>query len=144
MLKSETRTIDGLEVTTTQLPVLRAFALFTKLGKVLAPALARAADLQLDPDMDVSALAPALGELFAQLDPADATQLAHDVLISTSVVADGRITELSQSGAIDLVFGGRFLAFLKTMAFAIEVNFRDFFDGTLGSATLPGNKKGSD
>ncbi len=127
--KTDTRTIAGMEVTTTQLPALRAFALLNKLGRILAPALAKAADLKVSTDMDVSALAPALGELFANLHPEESGQLAKEILAYTSVIHNGAKIDLGSANMIDHVFTGEFKGFLMTMLFAIQVNFSDFFDG---------------
>jgi len=132
-LQVETKTIEGLQVRTQQLPALRSFRLFNKLGKILAPVLTRVADLKISEDMEIGELAPALGELFAHIDPGESDTLAKEILAMTSVVYENKNFELANEGAIDTIFTGRFKAFLMTMAFALQVNYQDFFADALGS-----------
>lgn len=124
MLKTDTRTIDDLEVHSSQLPALRAFALFARMGKVLAPALGKMQGLSMQ--ADVSALGPALSELFSRLDGAEAKELAKEILCATVVLVEGKRLTLSTDEAINMVFNGKLRTFIKTMAFALEVNFADF------------------
>lgn len=128
-LRHESRVIDGLEVTTAQLPVMRASALMARLGRVFTPALTKIgslADLTLSDD--VSALAPALMALFEQLDGGEAQALIRESLAGTSVIQDGKQIPLSSEEAINLVFTGRLRTMLLVMKFALEVNYADFFD----------------
>lgn len=134
-LKTETRDIDGLTVTSTQLPAMRSFALMARLGKVIAPALGMVEGVSLT--SGIGALAPALAQLFAQLDGAEAESLAREVLASTSVVVDGRRLELSRTEMINLAFEGRIKTMLATLKFALEVNYGDFFAGGLSGAAAP-------
>ena len=139
-LKIETRTIDGLQVRTQQLPALRAWPLFIKLGRIIGPALTKAADIKdISLDMDLGELAPAIGALFAGIEPNEAADLAREILMSTTVVMDNKNFELMNEGAIDTVFSGRFLVFMKTMAFAIQVNFQDFTDVVPGMVSRSGS-----
>ena len=126
MQKSETETIDGLEVKVTQLPALRAFNLLARLGKMLAPLIKAGSKMSLDDD--VSKLAPVIGEALSQLDDQGASDLAIQILASTSVIQDGKIKPLNQPELIDSVFTGRMQTMLKTLAFTLKVNFADFFD----------------
>ena len=135
-LNVEIRTIDGLQVRTQQLPAMRSFALFVKLGKIIGPALTKAADLKnLSLDMDFKELAPIIGEFFSQIKPGEAEVLAQEILVGTVVVLDGSNEELINVGAIDKVFTGRFLTFMKVMAFALQVNFQDFTNVVPGMAS---------
>ena len=135
MLKTDSRVIDDLDVKTTQLPALRSFTLFTKLGRIISPALEQAADLFSGKSlatMEVSAIAPALAALFEQLKPDETKDLVHDILENTVVVLDGKLYDLSSDDVINHVFTGRFRAMLSTMAFALEVNYSDFFSSAWG------------
>ncbi len=129
MLRTERKKIEGLEVSTTQLPALRAFALLARLGKVIGPALSKMSGMNMESD-----IGPVLGELFANLDPAESSDLVLEVLISTQVIIDNRREELNNQEAVDRVFGGNLKAMLLTMGFALKVNYSDFF-GALGDGS---------
>lgn len=134
MLKTEKRVIGGLEVTTTQLPCRRAFALFARVGKVLGPALGDldATTLTAILSKDTAAIAGPLGKVFTALDTNDATDLACEVLAFTSVLVKKRgqpdqNLSLDQPEMIDIAFAGKLRVMLMAMWFALEVNYRDFF-----------------
>lgn len=121
-LRTETRTIDGLDVTTTQLPAMRASVLFAKLGRIVGPALAQ---------LGTTNLGGLVGLVFQNLSPADVPALTQEILASTTVLLDSKAVPLGQPGMIDLVFSeqGRLPALLKVLRFSLEVNYSDFFDG---------------
>lgn len=123
--KTEKKTIDGLEFTTTQLPAMKGLALGTRLGRALGPALAKASGLA--GTQDVAELAPAIAALFSTLDGAEAQALTKDILISTQVEMEGKLISLNSTEMIDHVFTGRLGALLQALRFALEVNFSDFF-----------------
>lgn len=135
MLKTDTRTIGGLEVTTTQFAALRSLRLMTRLGAILAPMLAGVETLALGMKADLKDLAPILAEVFSNLTPDVADTLAREILCNTIVVMDGKKFELTSAAQIDMVFSGKVLAMIQSIAFAVEVNFRDFFDSLRGSNT---------
>lgn len=132
MLRIEKKTIGDLEITVTQFPALKSFSLLARLGKVIAPALGKVQGLTLE--SDVSALGPALAELFSRLDEADASALVRDVLASSHAVYDGKLVPLDRAETIDLVFSGRMRLLLEVLRFALEVNYGDFFGGALAAA----------
>jgi len=130
MLRSETRTIEGLEVTTQQLPATRAYLLAAKLSKVLVPI----ASALKGKTMGEALAAPveSLAPMLERLDDATLDALMLESLKCTSVVtvdAKGASIkyDLTSKPMIDLAFGGNVAALFKTIGFAIEVNFRDFF-----------------
>lgn len=131
--KTEKKTIGELEVTTTQLPAMKALALSTRLGRAIGPALASAAGL--DDGMNVSALAPAVAALFTTLDGAEAQALTKEILQSTTVVHDGKQIHLGDASMIDHVFTGRLADLFAVVRFALEVNFTDFFDALTSAAS---------
>lgn len=131
-LRSETRDIDGMSMTTTQLPALRSLALMTRLSKIIAPALGYLDGLDLK--SDISALGPALAALFAGLDGEQAQALAREILIASTIVIDGRMVALSDGTMIDHAFSGKMKSFLGALKFALEVNYSDFLGGNKGLA----------
>ncbi len=143
-LRTEEKEIDGLAVSTTQLGAWKALGLVPRLGKLLAPALAKLASMPgagKVSEADLSAIAPALASLFASMDGNEAQALVRDLLAGTSVKVEGdkgpRKVELTNPGAIDGVFEGRLMTLFRVVWFALSVNFTDFIDAasTLSQAT---------
>ncbi len=137
MLKTQTKEIDGFQVTSTQLDVWRALRLFTRLGKIVSPALAKAKDVTMF--SDVRQLAPAFGELFSQVDGDVAEDLARAMLESTVIVVDGKQIPLNSREMFMTAFNGRLETLLAVMRFSFEVNFGDFWQGVarLAGAAAP-------
>jgi len=124
MLKQETRTIDGLEITAVQLVPTKAIYLQARLLKLLGPALAK-------------------GNLFRQVavggEEAQSAVIAALAEVAASVNVDeamSLITEICKMAKI----GGQYIrdpdneledamTVYKVVAFVIEVNFRSFFKG---------------
>jgi len=131
-LRTESRQIDGLTVTSTQLPAMRSFRLMARLGKVISPALGHVDGISLSSDL--STLGPALAALFASIDGDEAESLAREVLASTTVDVDGKRLELGRTEMVNLAFEGRIKAMLETLKFALEVNYGSFFDRPAGAA----------
>lgn len=129
MLKTETRIIEGLSVTVTQLPVLTAYAVFARLGKVLGPAIGKLAGFSMTDvgSLDVSELTPALSELLGGL--CEEESLVPLLLSSSYVVVDGSKIELTDPMKINHAYAGKFKAMLLSLKFSIEVNFGDFLSG---------------
>lgn len=128
MRVTQTRQIGEHTYSVSQLPARRALEMFGRLGKSLGPALfeAIARGGQVDPDADamdlVAALAPALGSVFSRLPPGELTALADELL--EPATCDGAPIKPQ----FDLLFQGQILALLRVLAFAVEVNYADFFD----------------
>ena len=139
--KSVTRDIDGLDVTVTQFAVSRTLPLLATLMQVAGPAIGKLAPM-LGGGMaglgktQVDALAPALVALAGGLAEVQAAKLLADLLGGTIVVAtddNGKLVKHDLSGgtgAIDRAFDGRLMTVFKVAAFALEVNYGDFFGGT--------------
>jgi hypothetical protein len=131
-LKTEEREINGLVVTTTELPAMRALKLLTRLGKVFGPMLAGLPDLK-SGQLGNLAVATALGTALGRLEEADVSSLTRDILASTRVRVEHekgpRVVELTSESSINTVFEGRLNDLLLTLAFALEVNFAAFFLG---------------
>jgi len=140
MLKTETRVIEGLSVTVTQFSALRSLRLMARLGGLLAPmlsALEMLDGVDLKSDIPLRQLQPLVMQLFETLTPETAVSLAGELLLSSSVIYEDRKVELNDSSRIDLVFGGNLIGLLKSLAFSIEVNYRDFFGGTPAAEPTP-------
>lgn len=150
MLKSETRVIGGHTVTSTQLPSTRSFGLLTKLGKILSPVVGELGPL-FDAKaglaglltQDVSKIGPALTALFGHLADEDLGKLQSEIFAHTRVMRDGRLLELRDPNIVDLVFGADLKALLGALAFAIEVNYRDFFSSAPSESSLAGAAAGA-
>jgi hypothetical protein len=124
-LKTETRTIDELEVSVTQLPAMRSLALLPRLSKLALPAFMKADD----PAFMKADVIILVGELLAGLEPAEAQALVRDLNAGTTVQQDGKLKPLTSDQLIDSVFNGKVMTLLKVTMFAVEVNFADFFGG---------------
>jgi hypothetical protein len=137
--RTETKTIDELQVTTTQLPPMSALVLSKRIlplvGPLLAPVSAIAAQMpkdadgtiKLDPDLIAGALAAldmdSIGAAFATLSDSDLERLTFKLLAGTSVKVDNEYRSLLTENDINAVFSGSFLTMLKAMWFAVVVNF---------------------
>lgn len=137
MLKTETRTIDGLEVTTTQLPSMRALRLMTRIGRLIMPSLAKLDGLSVGALLraEMSSIGPAVSELFDRLTDSQAEELVREILVATAVDVDGKRVELINGAAIDKVYSGNLPALFSTIRFALEVNYGGFF--SVDSAPSP-------
>lgn len=122
-LKTETRTIEGFEVTVQVLPATRSLPLLPRVTRIVAAAMAVGAGL----DSDVSTV-------LAHVDGSELLALATELLASAQVKHEGRLRTLDRA-TIDLVYTGRVRALLAAAWFAVQVNYADFFAGA--SATSP-------
>lgn len=139
MTKTETKKLGELEFKTTQLPAMRAFALLTKLAKVVGPALGALS--KLDPDTELDLAGSGLISALQTLDTKEAESLVLDVLSGTeAIVPDatgGRAIPLSKQANIDLIFTGKLKLMFQVVGFALQVNFRDFSEGSDPAAPQP-------
>jgi len=139
MLKTEMKEIGGLRFTTTQLPAMRGFKLFTKLVKVAGPILGALGEL--DPEASMASVAGPLAAGLQNLDPEEVVSLSLEILVNTSAVVTDqtgdRKIELTTRENIDKVFNGRLRTLLEVLAFAIRVNFSDFFASSGADPALP-------
>lgn len=134
-LKTSTRSIDGMDVSVTQLPARKGLKLAGKLGRIIAPVLSHINGVSLDSDL--TALAPALTALFSNLEDRDYDTLLLEILCMTAVVTQGHRHELTSLEKIDFVFGGDMPKLVKVCAYALEVNFGDFIAGGLSASSAP-------
>lgn len=137
--KQDTRTVGAFELTTYQLPSTRGSRLRVRLLKLLAPAGERLAavlkgksfdDIQA---LDVAVIAPAIMAVAMQLDDTVHDSLMLQLLVCSSVVAEGANgkvkIDLTSLQAIDQAFGGDVDSLWAAMRASLEVNLGGFFAG---------------
>lgn len=143
-VRSETRTIGGIEITVTQLPARRALRLMTKLARAIIPVLEKGISGADD-------LIVAMPVIIGQLEPDEADQLACDILSNCSAIAEvnGKRAAYTFENPtmIDAVFTGNMNALMEALVFGIEVNFGNFIGGGSEDSesrdAAPVNTKGS-
>ena len=135
MIETRTKTIDGTEFRTTQLPAMRAYPMFIRLGKIIGPILGSLQGVSLHTEL--SELGSALGPAFSAIDPDEATRLMVDMFVSTRALVDGKVLDLSSEASINRVFTGRLPLMFKVLAFVVQENFADFFAGSGSAPTAP-------
>ncbi len=124
MQKTETRVFDDMAVTVQQLPAMRGVKLSRKLMTVAAPVVGALQGLSLD--KDVSTLGDAVAKALEQFSEKDLDELIRTLLETAKVETEGRIAPLMP--LFDGLFAGKILTVYKVVAFALEVNFADFFE----------------
>ena len=151
-MERQEREIEGLQVKSQQLPAMRAYKLMTKLGKLIEP-VAR----MMTPEIIAGAKAgkfdamlPVAMAIFAELDEARAESVALDILACTSVIVPGAGKNgapgnvgLQDTKAINLAFTGNLKAMMKTLLFALEVTYKDFFPESVPSPAAEGTETDS-
>jgi len=115
-LKREDREIRGLRVDVQQLPCMASFRLMPDLMKVAAPVFEQQ-----------TSLVEAVATCVANLDADRLESLTLRLLVGVDVTKDGTKIDLNSSNAINRAFNGNLAALIETLAFALEVNYQDFF-----------------
>lgn len=132
MLETQTKTIDGHKFTVTQLPAMRGLRMFRRLGSAVAPAIARAVEsAKAGGDLELASAASAVDLLFSKLTEDELEAITRE-LLSQSTMDDMALFP----SQFDLKLSGRIETVLKLLAFAVEVNYRGFFDALRGVLTL--------
>lgn len=138
--------IRGTRFHVTQLTATRSLKLLNKIGKVLGPALAHlgksvdgppGAGLELAAaDIDFGELGAAFGALFDRLaDDALFDAILRELLSGASVETEKGVVPLfagASTSTFDAVFAEHPADAYKLARFALEVNYKDFFDGLAG------------
>jgi len=136
MVKTETKTIDGHEITVTQYTAREGLAIFTKLGKLLSPALNelyKVDDLTKIDTEGAGNILPALSVVLNGLSETEFTPFILRILRSTFIDKKNVTEEI-----FDMEFAGKYTLLFKVVGFALEVNFKDFFGaGGIGSLRQP-------
>ncbi len=123
MLKTQSRTIGGLEVTVTQFPALTAFAIWHKLAGLIGSVLG-----QVPAGGGLAGLGMAI---FAKHPPEVTQALLLELLCCSTAVRDGKQIPLNTHEMLNVAFAGNPGAMISAAKFSIEVNFADFFDEAL-------------
>jgi hypothetical protein len=98
-VKTETRTVRGIEITCTQFPARRALVMLDKVSKMER------------------------GQL------TDLESWPQQILACSTALVDDKQIPLDRGEMIDRVFSGNLPALADAIRFAIEVNFSDFSQG---------------
>lgn len=134
---TETRSIDGMTFTVQQLGGKPAGRLFVRLSSYLFPALSQGAsaldklDLKagLNAEMDLGTigrgLSAAARTLFEKLTEDEYEALLNQ-LLETAMVRSPKGGDVPLMPLFDDMMAGKVLTQMKLLAFALEVNFRDF------------------
>ena len=125
-LKTETKEIDRRKVSCKQFAVSMQARLATRLGRALAPGLPGIRTVRMA--SNITALGPAIAELFAHLDDDAAWQLQLDIVKNCTVEFHNQQVKLVSTEAVDQVFGPNVLGFWQTVMFALETNFGPLFE----------------
>lgn len=156
MMETRESEVGGYTVRCTQHRARAAARLLAKVGRCVAPALAKikgtisadekAADLK---EMDLADIGPAIAGLFESLedDRLDALMLeifAHTTITMPSGDTQGelRVFDLSRGEQIDSAFTGNLPLMFGCIKFALEVNFGSFFGakGVIAAVAAMGAK----
>lgn len=124
MAQVQQKVIDGYRIDMSPLPAFAALEQFTALTGLIGPA----AMSLLGKD---EALAGALAASLGKVKGADVTALTRALLATTSVTVNGQTVPLLP--IFDTEFQGKLLTVFKILAFAIEVNYGDFFAAAKGA-----------
>lgn len=119
------REIDGVLFRVSQLPFPKARSVALRLAKVMGPVLEAIPTLQGGPQAILSAIPKAIDSLSEKALEALEDDLAEGCSFST----DGgkKWPLMSNEAARHGLFEGSFVLYAKWLAFAVEVNFADFF-----------------
>jgi hypothetical protein len=134
--KVEQTTVDGFQVITTELEFMDAADLVPELTAVLAPGYAAAGG-------DDSSIGKAIANMAMALTGGKLTALLPRLLKGTTVIVPdegGKLVkiDLTEPRALNRAFTGRKKLAMGVVKLALEVNFRDFFDGVdLAGLTIP-------
>lgn len=124
MAQVQNRIIDGYTVQMSPLPAFVALEQFTSLTALLGPSVMSL----LGKD---EALAAALAASVRSVKPADVSGLVRALLATTHITINGATVPVLP--VFDTEFQGKLLTVFKIAAFAIEVNYGDFFEAAKGA-----------
>jgi hypothetical protein len=129
MVTVQAKTIDGLDFELAPMPAWAGLETFTRVSKYLAPALDGLGAItggSSSKDVAVAALAKAVQGL-ANNQPAELKAISKVLLEGCTVTIDGKKQKLLP--VFDIVMQGRLLTYFKLMAWALEINYLDFYEG---------------
>ena len=129
----QTKEIDDLEFTIVPLDPFKANRLLLDLGEALgfAGGELKFGNIQkgvLNANVDGGSVARSIGELCHRIPRERFEKMVKDIGVLTTVKGHGL---LDKQAKIDELFRGRLWTLYKWIAFALEVNYQDFFDGII-------------
>lgn len=122
MITPQTRVINGLEFEVTPLPAFRGLETLPRVTGFFRNSILALSGVNRD---KTEAIVKALAEL-ASSNPAELMALTKILLENTTVVVDGKRQHLLAK--FDELMIGKHATTLRLLAFALEVNYADFFD----------------
>ena len=141
MLKSETRTIGGMEFIVTQMPGRESMRMFARLSKLLGPAIAEAVgsgNVEALLGKKVESLGSAITTLLDDLDVVEFESITEAFAAHTTVKGDGQSKHAPLKDMFDLVFAGKMGVLMSWLGMSITVNYETFL-ADLQPAPAPGS-----
>lgn len=139
MLEPRSKTIDDLSFTLSPMPARRGLKMFTRLARVLGPALGQLGEGFKTGGslaaMDIAPLGAALGTAFGALDDTETDAIVNGLLDTCRVEVEGKSIRFLD--VMDALIAGRTEVLFKLLAWAVEVNYGGFFKGLLGLGAKP-------
>jgi hypothetical protein len=129
VIEAQKKTIGDLDFELSPLPAWKAMETFARLSKFLSPAVESLGAVAGDKEAGAAALAKAIAGL-ANNKPEELQALTKVLLDACLVTWEGKQVPLMRT--FDVVMQGRILTVFKLLAWAVEVNYRDFFDALKG------------
>ncbi len=129
--KTESKDIDGITFTVTQLPAMRSVVLLHKLTKAAGPALLRTIgnfkDLKTLLTSDVSSLADTVQGLFDRFSADDTVALIRELFETATMSVGGKALPIMP--VFDEQLAGKPEVILQAVGFALGVNYASFLGG---------------
>lgn len=143
MRVEKSKEIEGITFTVQQLGGKRAMRLWTKLFRIVAPALAKTLEGNSLTGMtlaklDLKSLGDAVQLLTDKLTPDEFDAMRDELFETAFAVWEGQTVPLNRMQ--DEIFAGRVLLAFKVLRFALEVNYGDFLGGLLGAMPAAASK----
>lgn len=135
-LEPQTKTIDGFTFTCSQLPGMRSLKVFTRITKMLGKGAGKALGAAQAGGKDSAAAGAAVLELLGNVDENDVEYVARQLLevCVVSCPEGSGVPSGNAANNFDALFQGRLDLLLKTLFFAIQVNYGSFLKGLATSA----------
>jgi hypothetical protein len=139
MIEPHRRTIDGFDFELTPLPAWASLETFPRITKFLSPVVDGLGDVGGDRTMALKGVAKAIQGLSSS-NPAELKALTQKLLESCLITYEGKQVRLLT--IFDIAMQARLLTVFKVLAWAVEVNYQDFFDVLKSGLSAIGSKTG--
>lgn len=121
-METKHKTIGLRTYSVAQLPTFKALDVFEQLSVLIGPAMTSLAASGMDGRVE-----PAIEALFSKMGGGKLKSLAAQLLDGVLVEENGKSAPMLTG--FDLRYAGQLFEVFRVMAFVVEVNYRDFFDG---------------